>query len=228
MMNTNEIENNDTENGTYQILHSINDYETLAMLSLIIYHKGKIKRKNAEMIFSPELDISKAIHELLVLNLIEETDDFYELKHASIIDQWEKHIDEFEQINTVVYGRTKKYYLEYLESSNIGESNEAWTRLLYLYSKVEPFEIKRLLPQLESQIIISISPEDSWDYIKQLYDIIKEDVLKNKELLFRLLEICYKLELYANGYEILCFLEDSGQFSQSNLLLLHKLLYLSA
>lgn len=225
---TNEVENNDTENGTYQILHSINDYETLAMLSLIIYHKGKIKRKNAEMIFSPELDISRAIHKLLELNLIEETDDFYELKHASIIDQWEKHIDEFEQINTVVYGRTKKYYLEYLESSNIGESNEAWTRLLYLYSKVEPFEIKRLLPQLESQIIISISPEDSWDYIKQLYDIIKEDVLKNKELLFRLLEICYKLELYANGYEILCLLEDSGQFSQSNLLLLHKLLYLSA
>lgn len=42
---TNEVENNDTDNGTYQILHSINDHETLAMLSLIIYHKGKIKRK---------------------------------------------------------------------------------------------------------------------------------------------------------------------------------------
>lgn len=225
---TSEIENNDTENGTYQILHGIDDYEALAMLSLIIYHKGKIKIKSAEMIFSPELDISKAIHKLLVLNLIDETNDFYELKHASIIDQWEKHIDEFEHIDVVVYGRTKKYYLEYLESSNISESNEAWTRLLYLYSKVEPFEIKRLLPQLESQIIISISPEDSWDYIKQLYDIIKEDVLKNKELLFRLLEICYKLELYAKGYEIFCFLENSGQFSKSDLLLLHKLLYLSA
>lgn len=225
---TNESENIDIENGTYQVLHNINDYETLAVLSLIIYHKGKIKRKNAEMIFFPELNISNAIHELLGLNLIEETDDYYELKHASITDQWEKHIVEFEQINTVVYGRAKKYYLGYLESSNIFESNDAWTRLLYLYSKVEPFEIKSLLPQLESQIIISISPEDSWDYIKQLYDIIKEEVLKNKELLFRLLEICYKLELYANGYEILCFLEDSGHFPQSKLLKLHKLLYLSA
>lgn len=225
---TNESENIDIENGTYQVLHNINDYETLAVLSLIIYHKGKIKRKNAEMIFFPELNISNAIHELLGLNLIEETDDYYELKHASITDQWEKHIVEFEQINTVVYGRAKKYYLGYLESSNISESNDAWTRLLYLYSKVEPFEIKSLLPQLESQIIISISPEDSWDYIKQLYDIIKEEVLKNKELLFRLLEICYKLELYANGYEILCFLEDSGRFPQSKLLMLHKLLYLSA
>lgn len=225
---TNESENIDIENGTYQILHNINNYETLAVLSLIIYHKGKIKRKNAEMIFFPELNISNSIYELLGLNLIEETDDYYELKHASIIDQWEKHIIEFEQINTVVYGRAKKYYLGYLESSNISESNDAWTRLLYLYSKVEPFEIKSLLPQLESQIIISISPEDSWDYIKQLYDIIKEEVLKNKELLFRLLEICYKLELYANGYEILCFLEDSGRFLQSKLLMLHKLLYLSA
>lgn len=225
---TNESENIDIENGTYQVLHNINDYETLAVLSLIIYHKGKIKRKNAEMIFFPELNISNAIHELLGLNLIEETDDYYELKHASITDQWEKHIVEFEQINTVVYGRAKKYYLGYLESSNIFESNDAWTRLLYLYSKVEPFEIKSLLPQLESQIIISISPEDSWDYIKQLYDIIKEEVLKNKELLFRLLKICYKLELYANGYEILCFLEDSGHFPQSKLLKLHKLLYLSA
>lgn len=225
---TNESENIDIENGTYQVLHNINDYETLAVLSLIIYHKGKIKRKNAEMIFFPELNISNAIHELLGLNLIEETDDYYELKHASITDQWEKHIVEFEQINTVVCGRAKKYYLGYLESSNIFESNDAWTRLLYLYSKVEPFEIKSLLPQLESQIIISISPEDSWDYIKQLYDIIKEEVLKNKELLFRLLEICYKLELYANGYEILCFLEDSGHFPQSKLLTLHKLLYLSA
>lgn len=225
---TNESENIGIENGTYQVLHNINDYETLAVLSLIIYHKGKIKRKNAEMIFFPELNISNAIHELLGLNLIEETDDYYELKHASITDQWEKHIVEFEQINTVVYGRAKKYYLGYLESSNIFESNDAWTRLLYLYSKVEPFEIKSLLPQLESQIIISISPEDSWDYIKQLYDIIKEEVLKNKELLFRLLEICYKLELYANGYEILCFLEDSGHFPQSKLLTLHKLLYLSA
>lgn len=34
--------------------------------------------------------------------------------------------------------------------------------------------------------------------------------------------------MYSNGYEILCFLEDSGQFSESKLLLLHKLLYLSA
>lgn len=225
---TNEIESDDDENGTYQILHGIDDHETLAMLSLIIYHKGKIKKKNARMIFTPGLDVTRVIHDLLELNLIEETEDYYELKHASIIDQWEKHIAEFEQINTVVYGRAKKYYLGYLENSNISENNEAWTRLLYLYSKVEPFEIKRLLPQLESQIIISISPEDSWDYIKQLYDIIKEDVPKNKELLFRLLEICYKLELYANGYEIFCFLEGSGQLSQSKLLLLHKLLYLSA
>ena len=74
----------------------------------------------------------------------------------------------------------------------------------------------------------AISPKDSWGYIKLLYDTIKVDVLKNRELLFRLLEICYKLELYANGYEILCFLENSGQFSQSNLFWLHKLLYLSA
>lgn len=34
--------------------------------------------------------------------------------------------------------------------------------------------------------------------------------------------------MYANGYEILCFLEDSGHFPQSKLLTLHKLLYLSA
>lgn len=225
---TGESENNDIENGTYQILHNINNQETLAMLSLIIFHQGKIKRKYAEMIFFPEIDISNAIHELLELNLIEETDTYYELKHASIIDQWEKHINEFQQINTVVYGRTKKYYLEYLESSNVNESNEAWIRLLYLYSKVEPFEIKKLLPQLESQIIISISPEDSWDYIKQLYDIIKEDILKNKAVLFKLLEICYKLELYTNGYEILCYIENSGYLSESKLLLTHKLLYLSA
>lgn len=224
---TNEIENSANDNGTYQILHNIDNNETLAMLSLIIYHKGKIKRKNAEMIFTPGLNVPRAIHELLGLNLIEETGDCYELKHASIIDQWEKHIDEFIQINTVVYDRAKKYYLGYLESSNISESSEAWSRLLYLYSKAEPFEIKGLLPQLESQIIISISPEDSWVYIKQLYDIIKEDVLKNKELFFRLLEICYKLELYANGYDILSFLESLGQFSQSKILLLHKLLYLS-
>ena len=219
---------NDTGNGTYQVLHNIEDYEALALLSLIIYHKGKIKRKTAEMIFSPELNIAKATNELLGLNLIEKTDDNYALKHASILDQWEKHINEFEQINTVVYNRAKRYYLGYLESTNINESNDAWSRLLYLYSKVEPFEIKSLLPQLESQIIISISPKDSWDYIKLLYDTIKVDVLKNRELLFRLLEICYKLELYANGYEILCFLENSGQFSQSNLFWLHKLLYLSA
>lgn len=36
------------------------------------------------------------------------------------------------------------------------------------------------------------------------------------------------MELYVNGYEILCFLENSGQFLESKLLLLHKLLYLSA
>lgn len=224
----NKNEYTDTENGTYQILHNIKNQETLAMLSLIIFHQGKIKKKNAEMIFLPELDISNVINELLELNLIEETNGYYVLKHASIIDQWEKHIDEFEQINIIVYARTKKYYLGYLESSNISESNEAWSRLLYLYSKVEPFEIKKLLPQLESQIIISISPEDSWDYIKQLYNIIKNDILKNKSLFFKLLEICYKLELYVNGYEILCFLENSEHFLESKLLVLHKLLYLSA
>lgn len=70
-----------------------------------------------------------------------------------------------------------------MESSNISESNEAWRRLLYLYSKVEPFEIKKLLPQLESKIIISISPEDAWDYIKQLYEIVREDISKNKSIL---------------------------------------------
>lgn len=223
-----ESENIDTDNGTYQILHNINDDELLVMLSLIIYHKGKIKKKTSEQIFSPGLNVSKTFQKLSYLNLVEEEDSFYKIKHASIIDQWDKHINEFAKVNAVVYTRVKKYYLRYLESSNISDVNEAWSRLLYLYSKVEPFEIKKLLPQLESQIIISISPEDSWNYIKQLYDIIKEDVAKNRDILFRLLEICYKLELYANGYEILCFLEKSRTLSESKLLLLHKLLYLSA
>lgn len=82
-------ESSDNENGTYQIIHNISNQETLALLSLIIFHKGKIKRKNAEMIFFPELNISNAVHELLDLNLIDENNSFYELKHASIIDQWE-------------------------------------------------------------------------------------------------------------------------------------------
>lgn len=225
---SNRVENKDHENGTYQLLHNLNNPDALTILSLIIYHKGKVKRKTAEMILYPSANIEKTVGILSELNLIEMTDEYYELKHASIIDQWEKHPEEFRIIDNVLYGRIKNFYLDFLDSSNISEINEAWSSLLYLYSKEEPAEIKKLLPQLESQIIISISPTDSLTYIKQLYETIKENILDNKELLFRLLEVCFKLELYADGYEMLCFAENNQTLSKSKMLALHKLSYLSA
>lgn len=219
---------NDFENGTYQVIKSITNNGSLFILIMVIYHQGKLALKHAQNIFPKELDFENSITELINRNFIEMVANYIKLKHASITDQWEKHISDFLTINAVVYSQIKNYYMSYLDSSNINERNEAWLQLLYLYSRQEPYEIKKLLPQLQEQIIISISPENSWHYINQLFICIKDDININKQLFYHLLEICYKLELYVEGYEILAYMEATPIFKNTHLLFLHKLLYLAA
>ena len=218
----------DNENGTYRMLKSITNSGSLFLLISIIYHQGNLHIKHARAVFPKELNFENSINDLITKNLIERTEDSIKIKHASIIDQWQQHITEFSSMNAVVYNRLKNYYLGYLDSTQITERNEAWLQLLHLYSNQEPCEIKNLLPQLQEQIIVSISPEDSWKYIRQVFLSIQDDIETNKKIFFRLLEICYKLELYAEGYEILTYMESTSLFDSSNLLFLHKLLYLSA
>lgn len=220
------IDNN--ENGTFRMLKSITNPGSLFLLISIIYHQGNLYLKHARAVFPNELNFENAVNDLISKNLLEITVNSVKVKHASIIDQWLQHFSEFSSMNAVVYSRFKKYYLEYLDSTEVVERNNAWLQLLHLYSYQEPYEIKKLLPKLEEQIIVSISPEASWKYIRQVFISIQDKIETNKKICFRLLEICYKLELYAEGYEILTYMESTLLFKASQLLFLHKLLYLSA
>lgn len=198
------------------------------LLALLVLHEGRIGIQLIKSLTTKQMDLQKELDDLKNKNLIKIFQQTVEFEHASIKDQWDNNVSEFQEVDSLAYNDLKKYYELRLKSNETDTKNDAWKMLLRLYAQREPFLIKSLLPYLEENIIKTIAPESVWEYIKEIYDVLILSPEKYEEIFFRLLEICYKLELYDEGYNIVEFLDKLTDYAQNKILLVHRILYLAA
>lgn len=219
---------NEMINGTLQNIRTASYPNGQYIIALLNLHEGRMEISLLKSLVTTQMDIQKELRALSNQNLIHIFQQNVEFDHASIRDQWEKNIGEFQELDSLAYNNLKKYYKKRMENSAFDIQNEAWTMLLKLYALREPFLIKSLLAHLEQKIIVSISPESVCEYIGEIFNVIKTSPDEYEEIFFRLLEICFKLELYDDGFQIVQFLETIPLYNDNNHLKIHKVLYLSA
>lgn len=224
-----EINKSLNDNGTFRNIMEASVPNGQYILALIILLGGNLsiyllKRLVSEL----NLDLEKELEDLEKKNLIRSFQQNIELDHASIADQWKQNIIYFQNIENLAYANLKQYYSDELQSYDADKRNAAWSILLKLYSAKEPFLIKDLLPVLEKHILINVSPEKAWLYIKEALCAIKSAPRQHKKILYKMLEICFQLELYSEGYEIVEYLDKYPNFYSDKMFILHKLLYLAA
>lgn len=198
------------------------------VLALLVLHEGRIGIQLIKSLTTKQMDLQKELDDLKDKNLVKIFKQTVEFEHASIKDQWDNNISEFQEVDSLAYNDLKKYYEFRLKSDENDTKNIAWKMLLRLYAQREPFLIKSLLPHLEENIVKTIAPKSVWEYIKEIYNVLILSPGKYEEIFFRLLEICYKLELYEEGYSIVEFLDKSSDYANNKILHVHRILYLSA
>ena len=198
------------------------------ILAIIILLGGSISIHLLKKLCASNFPLKKELEDLKEKNLIISFQQNIELDHASIADQWQHNIQYFQNIENVAYTNLKRYFLEDLKDKDTEKRNNAWRILLKLYSQKEPFLIKDLLPILEERIISSVSPEKAWNYINEGFLALKNNPIEHKVILYRMLGICFRLELYSEGYKMIEFLENFASFNSDMMFILHKLLFLVA
>lgn len=221
-----EINKSGAENGTLRNIKEASFPNGQYILALIVLLGGSISIHVLKKLCGNNFPLEKELEDLKQKNLVISFQQNIELDHASIADQWQHNIQHFQNIENVAYTNLKRYFLKELESNDSEKRNTAWQTLLKLYAKKEPFLIKDLLPILEEHIISSVSPEKAWTYINEGFHALRDNPIEHKEILYRILGICFRLELYSEGYQIIEFLDEFPAFNSDMMFVLHKLLFL--
>lgn len=223
-----KLNKSESENGTLRNLKEASYPNGQYILALIILLGGSISIHLLKKMCVSNFQLKSELEDLNKKNLIISFQQNIELDHASIADQWKRNIQYFQNIENVAYTNLKHYFLEDLNGKDIEKRNAAWRMLLKLYSQKEPFLIKDLLPILEERIISTVSPEKAWTYINEAFLALKDNPIEHRVVLYKMLGICFRLELYSEGYKMIEFLEDFDSFHSDMMFILHKLLFLVA
>ena len=220
---------------TLLILQRLSD-ETKYIVSILMQHNGRIDQSHLHYIW---LNYFSNRSESYLLNLYQEllqnhtikickNTNLVSISHASIIDVWQDNRKHFSVIDKEVYNRIAKFYnANYHEEIHVVDKHVAWQMLLQFYAIHQPEKIMDLLNDFKVNVMKNISREKAWKYLNTLITHTKDRIDKLIEVYFDILRICYSIFLYNEGYSCVEMMESKIDIRKNDLLLLHKLLYLS-
>lgn len=170
-----------------------------------------------------------AFNELKSKEMIDIKDQKVLIMHASLIDAWKNNSTLFYEFNSLAFAKLETYFLKILHSdAKETERDYAWLILLQLYAAYDPHKIQTLLFEINEKIIKQLSPVNTWKYLSLLIKQTEENICKLESIYFQILQICFEIELYNEGYSCLCLMEKSLNIFTNTKLLLFKSMYLSA
>lgn len=173
--------------------------------------------------------IAESMIELKKKEIVDEGNQKVTVVHASLIDSWKSNSSLFKEFNTLAYQRMEKYFLNLWHSNTAKEQKDyAWVVLLQLYAVYNPCKIHVLLKEIKEKINNQISPSTTWKYLSLLIENTKNRMNELQEMYFQILQICFQMELYTEGYSCLCIMEKYINIFRNTKLLLFKSMYFSA
>lgn len=194
------------------------------ILAIIVMHGGEIESSLLHhivlssitpLIFDYDNQIDKLIHKY---ELIEEKNNYYVLKHATLTDAWHNHQEELNRFNILAYKNCCLYYNRVLEKdfSDQENSEQALLFLLRVYSKYEPEKIIEIIDQMNNMVSERIRPEQIFEYFQIFLAYIKNDEANHCQVLYKMMYFCFNHGLFKNCLYIIQILDaidsETGKF----------------
>lgn len=223
-------------NSTVELMLALTP-EAKSILAILVFSGGEVPKDVLTTIWNEYFDggeISPILQELKSSRIIDDKTKPKNIviDHASIITEWDSHIELFNGIDRMVYNRLELICVRILQDFTEPEDKkianyEAWQYLLHMYAKREPSKIMNLLEDLEAGLVSNLSAKNVWHYIKLLIQHTESELDKYKAVYYKLLSILYKLELFHEGMECLKKMEQKLPLTKNHLLILYKINFLT-
>lgn len=218
---------------TYEKLRVL-EKEELYIIAVIILCNGNVSTTFYDGIFQNDPLVSNKIKTLENLcsketRILELSNANIKIEHASIIDSWNKHEIDFMEYSLLAYSRLQFFLQKEIESkeSFYISKQKATILLLQLYKKYDFELIINLLEEIEILSIEELSVNNVWEILKIIVDSTKEKANLYIELYIKIIQICYKCELYENGLDCIKILESNSKIEFPSFYI-YKCLFLSA
>lgn len=208
--------------------------EELYIIAIIILCNGNISTTFFEGIFQDDPLIIKKNDYLEKLcskeiRILELSNDSIKIEHASIIDSWHKHEQDFLEYSLLAYSRLQLFLIRVIESNYTFyiSKHKATILLLQLYRKYDFEKIIDLLDDVKKLSRVELSVSNVWEILKIIIDSTNQNASLYIQIYMKIIRICYTCELYENGLHCIQILENDGKINTIELYL-HKCLFLSA
>lgn len=227
--------NNSTEcyDPTYEKLLAL-DKEHLYIIAIIILCNGSISTTFYEGIFENDPLIKDKINSLEILcnknlRILELNSNNIKIEHASIIDSWNKHETDFLQYSLLAYSRLQHFLKKEIgcKTSFYISKQKATILLLQLYKKYDFKLIINLLDDIEELSRSELSVNNVWEILKIIVDSTNTDAQLYIQIYIKIIQICFKCELYRNGLDCIKILESKINLDFP-IIFIYKCLFLSA
>lgn len=218
---------------TYEKIRVL-EKEELYIIAIIILCNGSVSTTFYEGVFQNDPLINNKRNSLEILcdkelRILEINNNYIKIEHASIIDTWKRHEIEFSEYSLLAYSRLKLFLRNEIESKTAFyiSKHKATILLLQLYKKYNFELIIDLLDDVEVLSRDELSVNNVWEILKIVVDSISEKAYLYVHIYMKIIQICYKCELYKNGLECIEILESSSKIDFPSLYI-YKCQFLSA
>lgn len=141
---------------------------------------------------------------------------------------WQTNSSNFSAIDRDVSRRLTSFYNEnYYGSLIVVGKVYAWQMLIRIYAVYEPEKIMELLDDFKSNLMKTISRQNTSIYLELLIKHTKMNITELQDIYFKMLKIYRSASLYEEGYSCIELMEHYIDIWQNDELLLNKLSYLS-
>ena len=226
-------DSNESVNSTFINIKSLSNY-ALYFLSLLVYSNGNMDNEtlNYFVAYSKISDniLPVVLRELCEHDIITENQSAVSISHSYVVSTWEEYNEEFCVYNKFVFKNLEQQLIKDIQCElNVSEvlRRKLFSVLLHMYSEQAPQKLCSLFSEMEHNVFTVISPNDIWKYVNIFVENTKHTIEKFINLYIKIVRLCFKLELYNEGYSCIKLLEDSDYFSQRKDLIFYKQQYLS-
>lgn len=217
-----------TNNQTIETLLKLDEKE-LFVLFVLLEFDGHIEMEYLVEIFqyAKVENIGELIEKLKVKHLISCNDKSIGFEHASITDALNTNIEKL-TINKTVARNIIKSYVEFILNTGEKSIYPFLKVILKIYKDQSPVEIKKLMNYIEKSIIVNLQPLEAWDYLNSFIEVTINDVDKYISLYLVIFRLCFKFELYSQGFSCLEKAYSYFNLIENPEIIIYRMLYLAA
>ena len=193
------------------------------IIAILALQDGKIKLDILYIIIQLGIsdiacNLENCIPELLnEYRFITIEDSYVEIKHASIIDEWNLFSKKNPIYSFIAYKKLEEYYSSLIKEQKGEKLALSSQNLLNLYIKFDPIRIYQLIPLLKQIVFSNLTPKKAWTYILGFINELNQKISYFIPFLYEIIDWCCELDLILEAQLVLEMVENHLDTNKSEL-----------